>query len=227
MKLLGSMQPFQLTRLLTLRPKDREPVSCSISPALCVWSTILAHPSSSFSVTVLAVLNAGQSLIITAGLVGCMILSAQQVADAWTGDDPSGSLSENRSQSGVDILMNAAVATVSNLLGTTAEGSQDKNRLTTGDFVMIQGFILQLFAPLMALGMYYMQLRQAIVDVEGLMELLETEPDVVDVSFLQIPPPCGFFFTFRSFCSCLLRILMQRISHRIPRMTPTMTRTVA
>lgn len=121
-----------------------------------------------------------------------MMLAAQQVSDAWTEDDANGFLSTltAREQTGVDVLMDTAIGALSGILGTAAADSgETKKNVTTGDFVMIQGFILQLFAPLMALGMYYMQLRQAIVDVESLMELLETEPDVVDVS-------CGLFFVF-------------------------------
>ncbi|MEL7093588.1 MAG: ABC transporter ATP-binding protein/permease, partial [Pseudomonadota bacterium] len=83
----------------------------------------------------LAFLNFGQSLIITSGLVGVMVLAAVGVQN-----------------------------------GT----------LTVGDFVMVNAYMIQITMPLNFLGTVYREIRQALVDMGEMFDLLEQPADVTD-----------------------------------------------
>jgi ATP-binding cassette subfamily B protein len=83
----------------------------------------------------LAFLNFGQSLIITFGLVGVMVLAAIGVQN-----------------------------------GT----------LTVGDFVMINAYMIQITVPLNFLGTVYREIRQALVDMGQMFDLLEQPSEIND-----------------------------------------------
>jgi len=52
--------------------------------------------------------------------------------------------------------------------------------ITVGDFVMMQGFVLQLYMPLGFLGTYYRMLKQNLVDVENMFELWEADEKICE-----------------------------------------------
>lgn len=83
----------------------------------------------------LSALNAGQGLIITAGIVATMVMAARGVM--------AGSL-------------------------------------TVGDFVMVNAYMLQITLPLGFLGTVYREIRQALVDMGEMFDLLEQPAEVVD-----------------------------------------------
>ncbi|WP_300031786.1 ABC transporter ATP-binding protein/permease [uncultured Roseobacter sp.] len=83
----------------------------------------------------LSFLNFGQSLLITCGLVGVMIMAALGVQN-----------------------------------GT----------LTVGDFVMVNAYMVQITVPLNFLGTVYREIRQALVDMGEMFNLLEQPAEVVD-----------------------------------------------
>lgn len=83
----------------------------------------------------LAFLNFGQSFLITAGLVGVMVLAALGV------------------QQGL---------------------------LTVGDFVMVNAYMIQITMPLNFLGTVYREIRQALVDMGEMFDLLEQPQEVRD-----------------------------------------------
>jgi len=85
--------------------------------------------------TSLAGLNAGQALIITAGLVAVMAMAAQGVL---------------------------------------------QGRLTVGDFVMVNAYMIQITLPLNFLGTVYREIRQALVDMRAMFGLLDQPPEVRD-----------------------------------------------
>ncbi|WP_299843585.1 ABC transporter ATP-binding protein/permease [uncultured Roseovarius sp.] len=85
----------------------------------------------------LAVLNFGQSLLITGGLVIVMVMAAMGV------------------QAGT---------------------------LTVGDFVMVNAYMIQITMPLNFLGTVYREIRQSLVDMGEMFDLLEQAPDVTDKS---------------------------------------------
>ena len=83
----------------------------------------------------LSILNFGQALLITAGLVIVMVMAAMGV------------------QSG---------------------------KLTVGDFVMVNAYMIQITLPLNFLGTVYREIRQALVDMGEMFELLDQPTDVTD-----------------------------------------------
>ncbi|VAV99778.1 Efflux ABC transporter, permease/ATP-binding protein mlr7818 [hydrothermal vent metagenome] len=83
----------------------------------------------------LALLNFGQSFLITSGLVIVMVMAAFGV------------------QSG---------------------------QLSVGDFVMVNAYMIQITLPLNFLGTVYREIRQSLVDMGEMFDLLEQPPDVTD-----------------------------------------------
>jgi ATP-binding cassette subfamily B protein len=87
--------------------------------------------------TSLAMLNAGQAVIFTAGLTATMLMCALGV------------------RSGAN---------------------------TVGDFVMINAMMIQLYQPLNFMGMVYREIKQAVIDIEKMFEVLGRRPEVKDVA---------------------------------------------
>ena len=83
----------------------------------------------------LAALNAGQSFLITAGLVTVMVMAA---------------------------------------LGVGA------GKLTVGDFVMVNAYMIQITMPLNFLGSVYREIRQALTDMAEMFDLLHAPAEVTD-----------------------------------------------
>jgi ATP-binding cassette subfamily B protein len=55
-----------------------------------------------------------------------------------------------------------------------------QGRFSPGDVVWINGLLLQLFRPLDALGWVYRSIRQGLIDMEAMWDLLDTPAEVVD-----------------------------------------------
>ncbi len=85
--------------------------------------------------TTLSMLNIGQNLIMTTGLILILVMAAQGVA---------------------------------------------RGRMTVGDFVLINAYMLQLFVPLNMLGTMYRSLKQSLVDFEQMHRLITAVPEVQD-----------------------------------------------
>ena len=83
----------------------------------------------------LAFLNFGQSLLITGGLVGVMVMAAMGV---------------------------------------------QRGDLTVGDFVMVNAYMIQITMPLNFLGTVYREIRQSLVDMAEMFDLLEQPAEVRD-----------------------------------------------
>jgi ATP-binding cassette, subfamily B, heavy metal transporter len=55
-------------------------------------------------------------------------------------------------------------------------------RFTTGDVVLVNTWLSQLFRPLDLLGMVYRTIRQGLIDMEAMFGLIDTKAEVVDVA---------------------------------------------
>ena len=86
--------------------------------------------------TSLAVLNAGQAIIFTAGLTATMVMCAFGVRSG---------------------------------------------RNTVGDFVMVNAMMIQLYQPLNFMGMVYREIKQAIIDIEKMFNVLSRPAEIRDV----------------------------------------------
>jgi len=86
--------------------------------------------------TSLALLNAGQAVIFTAGLTATMVMCAFGIRN-----------------------------------GTN----------TVGDFVLINTMMIQLYVPLNFMGMVYREIKQAIIDIEKMFNVLARDPEIRDL----------------------------------------------
>ncbi len=75
-------------------------------------------------------------------------------------------------------------ASVTAMLVMAAHGVADGS-LTLGDFVMINAYTIQLFIPLNFLGFVYREIRQALINIEKMFELLKISPRVTDAPDAQ------------------------------------------
>lgn len=53
-------------------------------------------------------------------------------------------------------------------------------KMTVGDFVLVNAYLIQLYTPLNFLGMVYRNIKQSLTDLEQMTALLAVKPDIVD-----------------------------------------------
>lgn len=74
---------------------------------------------------------------------------------------------------GQAVVLAAGMSTV---LALAAAQVRPGGMTTVGDLVMANGLLMQLWAPLQFLGWFYRELRQSLVDMEAMFDILSTEP---------------------------------------------------
>ena len=52
---------------------------------------------------------------------------------------------------------------------------------TVGDFVMVNAMMIQLYQPLNFMGMVYREIKQAIIDIEKMFDVLSRNPEIKDI----------------------------------------------
>jgi len=55
-------------------------------------------------------------------------------------------------------------------------------KLTIGDFVLLNTFLMQIYRPLNFIGAVYREIRQGLTDIEEMFKLLDRDPEIVDVA---------------------------------------------
>ena len=51
---------------------------------------------------------------------------------------------------------------------------------TVGDFVMVNAMMIQLYQPLNFMGMVYREIKQAVIDIEKMFDVLSRQPEIKD-----------------------------------------------
>jgi ATP-binding cassette subfamily B protein len=125
------------------------------------------------SQTTLSLLNAGQQLIIAAGLVAMLWRATQGVVDG---------------------------------------------RMTLGDLVMVNAFMIQLYIPLGFLGVLYREIKQSLTDLEKMFTLMEREREIADLPGAQplVVQGADLRFDHVNFAYDPARPILQDISFTIP-----------
>jgi ATP-binding cassette, subfamily B, heavy metal transporter len=77
---------------------------------------------------------------------------------------------------GQNVIMSLGLMVVLSLAALSAS----RGRMTVGDFVLVNAYLLQLYMPLNILGVVYRNLKQSLVDYEQMHRLLETRSEVED-----------------------------------------------
>ncbi len=81
-------------------------------------------------------------------------------------------------------LLNIGQSFITNLLMAGAMGftvwGWSQGRFTTGSVVTINTLLAQLFRPLDMLGMVYRTIRQGVIDMAAMFDLIDTAPEIVD-----------------------------------------------
>jgi len=92
-------------------------------------------------------------------------------------------------------------------------------RMTLGDLVMINAFMIQLYIPLGFLGVLYREIKQSLTDIDKMFTLLEREREVADVPGaqpLQIGQAADVRFENVSFAYDPSRPILHHVSFEIP-----------
>ena len=90
--------------------------------------------------------------------------------------------------------------------------------MTTGDFVLVNSYLVQLYAPLGVLGTVYTSVKQSLTDVEAMTRLLEQPPEIADrPGAPALAAPRGHIVFDRvSFAYDPRRPILEEVSFQVP-----------
>ena len=55
-----------------------------------------------------------------------------------------------------------------------------EGRHTVGDFVLVNAMLIQLYQPLNFMGMVYREIKQALIDIDQMFDILDQDPEIAD-----------------------------------------------
>ncbi|WP_198026787.1 ABCB family ABC transporter ATP-binding protein/permease [Polaromonas glacialis] len=104
------------------------------------------------------------------------------------------------------------------MLWRATQGVVD-GRMTLGDLVMVNAFMIQLYIPLGFLGVIYREIKQSLTDLEKMFNLMEKEREIADVPgaeplFIESTPAVRFENV--SFAYDPARPILHNVSFEIP-----------
>ena len=90
--------------------------------------------------------------------------------------------------------------------------------MTVGDIVLVNAFLIQLYAPLNFLGVLYREIRQALTDIERMFGLLRENREIEDAPDARAlkPGPCAVRFDHVGFSYEPRRQILHDVSFEIP-----------
>jgi ATP-binding cassette subfamily B protein len=93
-------------------------------------------------------------------------------------------------------------------------------RMTVGDIVLVNAFLIQLYMPLNHLGVLYREIRQSLTDIERMFSLLSKNREIQDAPdarplFAGAPGPCEVAFDKVSFAYEANRQILHDISFKV------------
>ena len=90
--------------------------------------------------------------------------------------------------------------------------------MTVGDIVLVNAFLIQLYAPLNFLGVLYREIRQALTDIERMFGLLRENREIQDAPDARAlkPGPCSIRFDHAGFSYEPRRQILHDVSFEIP-----------
>jgi ABC-type transport system involved in Fe-S cluster assembly fused permease/ATPase subunit len=95
---------------------------------------------------------------------------------------------------GQSFITNAAMAAA---MGYTVWG-WSRGEFQTGDVVLVNTLLMQLFRPLDMLGMVYRMVRQGVIDMEAMFRLIDAKPEIQDMSGAAALRVAGGAVTFEN-----------------------------
>ncbi|WP_426146494.1 ABCB family ABC transporter ATP-binding protein/permease [Polaromonas sp. DSR2-3-2] len=104
------------------------------------------------------------------------------------------------------------------MLWRATQGVVD-GRMTLGDLVMVNAFMIQLYIPLGFLGVIYREIKQSLTDLEKMFNLMEKEREIADVAGaqpLRIEATPAVRFENVSFAYDPSRPILHNVSFEIP-----------
>ena len=93
-----------------------------------------------------------------------------------------------------------------------------EGRMTIGDIVLVNAFMIQLYIPLNFLGVLYREIRQSLTDIERMFALMETHREVADAPDAQtlVDGPCEVRFQQVDFSYEPARQILHNVDFTIP-----------
>jgi ATP-binding cassette, subfamily B, heavy metal transporter len=93
-----------------------------------------------------------------------------------------------------------------------------RGEATVGDFVMINALMVQLYMPLNFIGSSYREIRQGLIDVDGMFSILSVDPDIRDKPGAKpfVPGPCKILLRDVHFAYDNERPILRGLSVEVP-----------